>query len=118
MSACGFSAANSFPPPTNTVKLEGAELVGFQTIIVGGIRDPFIIRRLDGWLEQVRGRIEASVAEILGLRKSDYRLNFHVYGRDAVMGALEPMRDAPAHEIGLVLEATARPRNSRPSLPS
>jgi len=49
-----------------TVKLEGAELAGYQSIIVGGIRDPYIIRQLDSWLGSVRGYIDESVARVLG----------------------------------------------------
>jgi hypothetical protein len=97
------------PSDTYTVKLEGAELIGYQSIVIGGIRDPFIIRRLDSWLAEVRQRIEEAVAEVLGntLSRSQYQLIFHIYGRDAVMGNLEPNRATIANEVGLVLEATA-----------
>ena len=97
------------PSDTYTVKLEGVELIGYQSMIIGGIRDPFIIRRLDGWLAGVRQRIEEAVVQVLGntLSKSQYRLIFHIYGRDAVMGNLEPNRATIANEVGLVLEATA-----------
>src|SRR5262245_15848426 len=30
-----------------TIKLEGAELAGYQSIIIGGVREPFILRQLD-----------------------------------------------------------------------
>ena len=100
----GFIPADEY-----TVKLEGAELVGYQTVIVGGIRDPFIIRQLDNWLAEVRQAIEASVARLLGsqLAPKDYSVVFHVYGRNAVMGSLEPNKDVVPNEVGLVLEATA-----------
>jgi hypothetical protein len=97
------------PSETYTVKLEGAELIGYQSLIVGGIRDRFVIEHLDSWLAGVRKRIETAVANIFGdsLSKNRYYLNFHVYGRDAVMGKLEPDRSTNPKEIGLVLEATA-----------
>ncbi|WP_321845883.1 acyclic terpene utilization AtuA family protein [Paraburkholderia bannensis] len=97
------------PADTYTVKLEGAELAGYQTIIVGGIRDPYIIRQLDNWLSEVTERIEFSVHQVLGPLESgkDFKIGFHVYGRDAVMGSLEPERDSLPHEVGLVFEATA-----------
>ena len=92
-----------------SVKLEGAELVGYQSIIVGGIRDAYIIRQLDNWLAGVRQTIESAVAKVFGdrLSKHQYHLNFHIYGRDAVMGSLEPDRGTLPKEVGLVLEATA-----------
>jgi hypothetical protein len=97
------------PSDTYTVKLEGAELVGYQSVIIGGIRDPFIIRSLDSWLAGVRQKIEAAVHQVFGskLPKNRYHLNFHIYGRDGVMGALEPNKGAIANEVGLVVEATA-----------
>ena len=96
------------PAEVYTVKLEGAELAGYQTIIVGGIHDPFLLRQLDSWLEKVRAYIEETVARVLKnqVTRDDYQLTFHVYGRDGVMGTLEP--DRTIHkEVGIVFEVTA-----------
>jgi hypothetical protein len=90
-----------------TVKLEGAELVGYQSIMIGGIRDPFIIRRLDLWLAEVEAYIYGAVERVLLLRPEDWTLTVHVYGRNAVMGALEPNAAEMPHEVGIVVEATA-----------
>jgi hypothetical protein len=91
-----------------TVKLEGAALAGYQSIIVGGIRDPYIIRQLDSWLAKVRSYIDESVSHVLGeTDKSSYSLVFHIYGINAVMGCLEPDPKHLPHEVGIVLEATA-----------
>ena len=100
---------SGFIPQPYTVKLEGAELAGYQSIIVGGIRDPYIIRQLDTWLGSVRAYIHESVAGVLGDKadKSLYSINFHAYGINAVMGALEPNWKNLPHEVGIVLEATA-----------
>jgi hypothetical protein len=99
-----FIAANPY-----TIKLEGAEQVGFQSLIVGGVRDPLIIRQLDAWLSGVEAKVVASVADIFrgNVAAADYQIHFHVYGRDAVMGVLEPNRDMVPHEVGIVLEVTA-----------
>ena len=95
--------------PSYTVKLEGAELAGYQSIIVGGIRDPFIIADFEGWLGRVRERIERAVADVLRdqLTPDDYSLNFHVYGFNGVMKSLESQDRFAPRELGLVLEATA-----------
>ncbi|CAN5577663.1 acyclic terpene utilization AtuA family protein [soil metagenome] len=97
------------PAERYTVKLEGAERIGFQTIMIGGVRDPYIIRQLDDWLAKIKGYIHASVAGLLpeGLTRDDYEIVFHVYGRNAVMGALEPHPDHVPQEVGIVVEATA-----------
>jgi hypothetical protein len=103
--------ANSHFQPVDpyTVKLEGAELLGYQSVIIGGIRDPFLLRQLDRWLAHVRMYIEETIARVLGNQaaKEDYHLVFHVYGRDGVMGSLEPEREVISKEVGIVLEATA-----------
>ncbi|HEX6479066.1 MAG TPA: acyclic terpene utilization AtuA family protein [Ktedonobacteraceae bacterium] len=97
------------PAEAYTVKLEGAELLGYQTVMIGGIRDPFLLRQLDSWLAHVRRYIEETIARVLGnqVTEKDYHLVFHVYGRDGVMGSLEPEREVNPKEVGIVLEVTA-----------
>jgi hypothetical protein len=103
--------ANSrfLPADPYTIKLEGAELVGYQTVIIGGIRDPFLLRQLDDWLANVRAYSEETITHVLGGRvtEEDYHLAFHVYGRDGVMGVLEPEHNVVPKEVGIVLEVTA-----------
>jgi hypothetical protein len=91
-----------------SVKLEGAELIGFETMLVGGVRDPLILSQLDSWLARVRDYIRGSIAGVMGvdLDGDRYRLGFQVYGRNAVMGDLEPI-SAPGHEVGIVCTTLA-----------
>ena len=44
------------PAERYTVKLEGVELAGYQSIIIGAIRDPIIIRQLVIWLGRLGRR--------------------------------------------------------------
>jgi ribosome modulation factor len=92
-----------------SVKLEGAELAGYQSVIIGGVRDPYIIRQLDSWLAGMREGFAGRAKEILGSSNGnqDYQLIIRVYGRDAVMGPLEPLRGETPHEVGLLFEITA-----------
>mgnify|MGYP007087611386 CR=1 FL=1 len=66
-----------------------------------GVRDPYTIARIDeviGWArEQVRERFG----------DEGYELHYQVYGRDGVMGPLEPNRDRPAHELGILVFGVA-----------
>jgi hypothetical protein len=96
------------PAGEYSVKLEGAELIGFGTTLIGGVRDPLILSQLEWWLERIRHYIKASIARTLGIELDGerYRLGFQVYGRDAVMGDLEPVR-APGHEVGIVCTTLA-----------
>jgi hypothetical protein len=90
-----------FAPAPYTFKLEGVRRAGFRTITVAGTRDPILISQIDAYLENVRNR----VAEVYGT--DGYRLLFHVYGRDGVMGGLETAKEIRSHELGLVIEVVA-----------
>jgi hypothetical protein len=96
------------PAGEYSVKLEGAELIGFETMLIGGVRDPLILSQLDSWLERIRHYIESSFGRLMGidLDGERYRLGFQVYGRNAVMGELEPC-GAPGHEVGIVCTTLA-----------
>lgn len=95
-----FHAARSY-----TVKLEGAELVAYRTVLVCGVRDPVLIAGLEGAETAVVARTREYFDRI---PPSDYQILFHHYGRDAVMGASEPLRNAGLpHEIGLIMEVVA-----------
>lgn len=92
------------PAQGYTVKLEGAAIVGYRTIFIGGIRDPILLCQLDSFLAEARKRAEVMHPE---LTRGEATLHFHCYGRDGVMGPLEPLRDNIPHEIGLLGEVTA-----------
>jgi len=98
------------PAETYTVKLEGAELAGYQSVIIGGVRDPYMIRQLDTWLAGLRTDFDARVREILkdGDGPPKYTLVVRVYGRDGVMGPLEPLAHELPHEVGILFEVTAQ----------
>jgi hypothetical protein len=100
-----FRAATQY-----TVKLEGSQLVGYQTVVIGGIRDPYIIRALDTLLPKARAFFDARIADLFPgqLTGKDYDISYRIYGRDAVMGGLEPNRNsAPAYEVGVLITITA-----------
>jgi hypothetical protein len=63
-----------------------------------------MMQRIDDIITGVKER----VADNFKQSDKTYDLNFIVYGRDGVMGKLEPMRDAPgSHEYGIIIEAVA-----------
>jgi hypothetical protein len=84
------------------VKLEGAEQVGYRSIVMVGIRDPIMIRELDPLLAETQERAESR----FGMKAQGISLRFRAYGRDAVMGPLEP-GGPPPREIGLMIDAVA-----------
>lgn len=93
-----------FRPTPYTVKLEGASIVGHRSIFIAGVRDPILIGIFDGFLDAVKRHI-ASVHPALA--DGWTQLIFHVYGKNGVMGALEPVKDAHPHEFCLLTEIIA-----------
>ena len=92
-----------------TVKLEGAELAGYQSVVIGSVRDPFIIRQIDDWMTRLVERIHARVKMVYGerLRPDQYVLNIRCYGKNGTMGPLEPVKEIRSHELCLLIEVTA-----------
>jgi hypothetical protein len=69
-----------------------------------GLRDPLSIANIDA----ICDGISAEVARHFGAPGNDgYRLFFHVYGRDAILGDREPRPDISSHEVCIVIEAVA-----------
>ena len=89
---------------TYRLKLEGSKPVGYRTIAVAGIRDPAAIAHVDELIEAARSGVRRQYSD---LDPATHRLFFHVYGKNAVMGGLEPRRETSAHELGLVIEVVA-----------
>jgi Acyclic terpene utilisation family protein AtuA len=97
-------AGSTFVPSDGyTVKIEAARRVGYRTVSIAGARDPIFIAQVDEIVEAIRGRVADNFAHIPA---EDYQLLFHLYGRDAVMGPLEPTPTC-GHELGIVIEAVA-----------
>jgi len=86
-----------------TIKLEGARKVGYRTVSIAGARDPVFIAKVDEIIAGVRARVADNFRELEG----KYTLLFRIYGKNGVMGELEPEKEAVAHELGIVIEAVA-----------
>jgi hypothetical protein len=97
------SGSRFVPSEGFTVKLEAARKVGYRTISIAGARDPIFIANVDEIVKAIRHRVADNFSHVPA---DDYRLIFHLYGKNGVMGSLEP-RDEASHELGIVLEAVA-----------
>lgn len=93
------------PQVKKNVKLEGTKLMGYRTISICGNRDPFFLMALDDVLEGVKAQAEDNFKS----KNIDYKLDFIVYGRDGVMGALEPEPGviSGTKEVGIVIDVVA-----------
>jgi len=98
------SGSRFIPNEIYTVKLEGAQKIGYRTVSIAGTRDPVMMRQIDDIIAGVKER----VADNFNRDRESYYLNFIIYGRDGVMGTLEPKRVDPlSHEFGIIIEAVA-----------
>ncbi|HEV2359785.1 MAG TPA: acyclic terpene utilization AtuA family protein [bacterium] len=88
------------PAAEPRVKLEGAGKVGERYVGIAGIRDPYTIANIDGVIGWARHAVEEKFGT------AGYELHYQVFGRNGVMGDLEPVR-TPAHELGLVVYGVA-----------
>lgn len=83
------------------VKLEGSGWVGEKYIGIAGIRDPYTIANIDKVLELVQAEVSAE------FEGTPYHLNFRVFGKNGVMGDLEPVSEIRSHELCVVVEGIA-----------
>src|SRR5689334_1083165 len=86
----------------HTVKLEGARITGYETMSFSAIRDPLILKDVDGWAEFLRQVLTARVGQTLGLAPADYAFDIRLYGHNAVLGHLDPAT-TPPREVGVML---------------
>ena len=92
------------PSGATTIKLEGARRRGARAFTIAGIRDADIIANLDVIEREVRAAVRRNLDA--AVPDAAYTLEFRCYGRDAVLGDLEPEK-RPPHEVGLLIEAVA-----------
>ncbi|MGO4264142.1 hypothetical protein, partial [Lysobacter sp. TAB13] len=84
--------------------LEGSGKIGERYVGLVGIRDPYTVARVDDVIAWARRMVQERFGS------EGYQLSYNVYGRDGVMGRLEPLRDKPGHELCVVVQAVAPTR--------
>jgi hypothetical protein len=82
------------------VKLEGVAKVGERFVGIAGVRDPHIIANIDTVIQWARQQTHERFGS------TGYELHYTVYGRNGVMGALEPYHTA-AHELCIIVQGIA-----------
>lgn len=83
------------------VKLEGSGFIGEKYIGLAGIRDPYTIENIDEVIRMARDQIAEEFSDL------DYRVSFRIFGKDGVMGELEPIKEIKSHELMVVIEGIA-----------
>ena len=83
------------------VKLEGSGKVGERFMGLAGIRDPYTIKHIDKVIQWAKDQVE----ERLSGKK--YELSYRIFGKNGVMGDLEPIKETKSHELLVVVEGVA-----------
>ncbi|QKV20016.1 acyclic terpene utilization AtuA family protein [Oricola thermophila] len=86
------------------VKLEGSGRVGERFVGIAAIRDPYTIANVDKVIDWAREQAR----ERFG--KTGWELHYNVFGRNGVMGDMEPFKDKPAHEVCILVQGVAPTR--------
>ena len=83
------------------VKLEGSGYIGKRYMGLAGVRDPYTIKNIDKVIDWAK----AQVAE----RHPDdkYELSYRIFGKNGVMGDMEPIKETKSHELLIVVEGVA-----------
>ncbi len=86
------------------VKLEGSGKLGERFVGMAGIRDPYTIAHVDEVIEWARSQVIERFGE------TGWELHYNVFGRNGVMGDMEPLKDQPGHELCIVVQGVAPTR--------
>lgn len=84
------------------IKLEGSGFVGEKYIGIAGVRDPYTIKHIDDVIKFAKEQVAKEFPNV------DYDLHFHIFGKNAVMGELEPVKEIRSHELGIVVEGVTK----------
>ena len=86
------------------VKLEGAGKVGERFMGFVGIRDPYTVAHVDDVIDWARQQVRERFGD------EGYELHYQVYGRNGVMGEMDPLKDRTGHEVGVMVFGVAPTR--------
>ncbi len=88
-------------PGRYTVKLEGARVVGYQTVGLAVIRERRYVRHAREWATDVQARVTEKIVARMGLAPESFHLEMRLIGMDATLGALENRTELPI-EVGIM----------------
>ena len=98
------TGANFISADQMRIKLEGAGKLGERFVGIAGIRDPYTIAHVDQVIEWAK----TQVRQRFGI--DGYELHYNVFGKNGIMGDLEPVKETLSHELCVVVQAVAPTR--------
>jgi Acyclic terpene utilisation family protein AtuA len=104
------TGAKWVPSHRYTVKLEGARVAGYQTVLLAVLRDRRYVENARAWAEDVVRRCRAKAQERLGLSADEFDVELRLIGVNASFGARETRVEIPC-EVGVLGIVTAKTEN-------
>lgn len=99
---CRITGAKFIPVEGKVkVKIEGSGRVGERFLGMAGIRDPYTIKRIDDVIAWAKSQVAERFPD------GGYELSYRVFGKNGVMGDLEPVKETKSHELLVVVEGVA-----------
>jgi hypothetical protein len=92
--------------PDYTVKLEGARVAGYQTLLMATLRDRRYVENVEAWCADILARHRAKVETRMGLAPDDFEVELRLMGTTSTLGALENRVGDPV-EVGVMGVVTA-----------
>lgn len=102
-------SGSQFRPMPYTVKLEGASMIGYRAMALGGVRDPVILEQFDDWFDGLKDHIAENVEAVYGPSiRGQYQIDYKLYGKSGVLGSREPNTHQVGTEVGLLMVTLAK----------
>ena len=89
-----------------TVKLEGAGLAGFQSMLMAVLRNRRYVTNAGRWVRRLERFLDGEIGRRTGYDETAFSLEFRIIGRDAALGDLET-RGGDATEVGVLCMVTS-----------
>ena len=109
------TGSNWVPSDTYTVKIEGAQIIGYQTILMAILRDAHYVANAQNWCDDILAKFHAKVADRMALDPETYHAELRIIGHNASLGALETKLNT-ASELGVMAILTAPDQTSANTL--
>lgn len=94
------------PSDVYTVKLEGARITGYQTIMLATLRDAHYVAHAQEWCDDIAAKHAAKVSARMDLDPTTWHVELRIIGQNATLGDLENNTPDMA-ELGVLAIITA-----------
>jgi hypothetical protein len=99
------TGAKWIPAEKTKIKIEGAKYIGERYMGISGIRDPYLVQRIDDVVQFCKESTDKQFG------KEGYQIFFHVFGKNGILKEMEPIKKSQAHEMCIVIEVVSTDEN-------